>query len=136
MDSSSSVIPFSQNAKLKLEETRLKAKISARVRAHFTIFFRMERKYRMLITASTPEKIRKVTAVPTEGIVTKVGRKVPIMLPTVFSAPSSPTVFPLLSRLLTEYFTREGVTVPSSTQGKANTPRQAQLGAAVNAKGL
>ena len=61
----------------------------------------------MLIKASTPEKIRNVTAVPTEGIVTKVGKKVPIMLPMVFRAFSSPTVFPLLSRLLTEYFTRE-----------------------------
>ena len=78
----------------------------------------------MAITPSTPEKIRKVAAVPTAGIVTKVGRKVPIMLPMVFSAPSSPMVLPLLSRLCMVYFTREGVTVPSSTQGKAKITRQ------------
>lgn len=60
-----------------------------------------------------PAKIRKVIDVPTAGIVTNVGTKVPIMLPIVLNAPSVPTVFPLSSRLLTEYLTSDGVTVPS-----------------------
>ena len=73
--------------------------------------------------------MRKVAAVPTAGIVTKVGRKVPIILPMVFKAPSSPTVFPLSSRLLTENFTRDGVTVPSRTQGNAKIARQVKSAA-------
>ena len=55
--------------------------------------------------------------VPTAGIVTNVGKNVPIMLPVVLKAPRYPTVFPLSSRLSTEYFTREGVTVPSRNNG-------------------
>ena len=38
----------------------------------------------------TVEKIRKVMLVPTEGMVTKVGRKVPIMEPMVLHAPTLP----------------------------------------------
>ena len=64
-----------------------------------------------------PPKIRKVTAVPTVGIVTKVGRKVPRMLPIVLQAPSRPTVRPLSSRLSTVALTRQGVTVPSRNRG-------------------
>ena len=44
---------------------------------------------------STPEKIRKVIAVPTAGMVTKVGRNVPIMLPMVLNAPRFPTALAL-----------------------------------------
>ena len=72
-----------------------------------------------------PAKIRNVIAVPTVGIVTKVGRKVPMMLPIVFSAPSLPTVLPLSSRLPTVYFTSEGVTVPSRSSGNTNRIMQA-----------
>ena len=61
--------------------------------------------------------MRNVIEVPTAGIVTKVGTNVPIMLPIVLNAPSVPTVFPLSSRLSTEYFTRDGVTVPSKNSG-------------------
>ena len=68
-----------------------------------------------------PEKIRKVTAVPTEGMVTKVGRKVPMILPTVLKAPRFPTTLPPSSRLSTVYFTREGVTVPSRNRGNTKT---------------
>ena len=50
---------------------------------------------------------------PQAGIVTNVGKKVPIILPMVLNAPKFPTVLPLSSRLSTEYFTNEGVTVPS-----------------------
>ena len=56
-----------------------------------------------------PEKIRNVTAVPTVGIVIKVGAKVPMILPTVLNAPSVPTVLPLSSRLSVVYFTSDGV---------------------------
>ena len=55
--------------------------------------------------------------VPTAGIVTKVGTKVPIILPIVLNAPNVPTVFPLSSKLSTEYFARDGVTVPSKNNG-------------------
>jgi len=69
------------------------------------------------MASSTPENIRKVTEVPTAGMVTKVGRKVPSMLPTVLAAPSRPTVLPESSRESTAYFTRDGVTVPSRNRG-------------------
>ena len=62
---------------------------------------------------------------PTEGIVTKVGTKVPIMLPTVLNAPRVPTVLPLSSRLPTENFAREGVTVPSKNKGNTKMAIQA-----------
>ena len=55
------------------------------------------------MTASMAAKMRKVRAVPTAGMVTKVGRKVPMMLPMVFSASSSPSVLPLSSRLSVVY---------------------------------
>ena len=63
--------------------------------------------------------------VPTCGIVTKVGTKVPIILPIVLKAPRFPTVLPLSSRLSTEYLTREGVTVPNRNSGKTNITMQA-----------
>ena len=65
-----------------------------------------------------------MTAVPTAGIVTKVGRKVPRMLPIVLQAPSRPTVRPLSSRLSTVTFTSEGVTVPSRNSGKTKISMQ------------
>ena len=71
-----------------------------------------------------PEKIRNVTAVPTAGIVTKVGKNVPRILPTVLKAPRLPTTLPPSSRLSTVYFTREGVTVPSRNSGNTNTIMQ------------
>ena len=76
-----------------------------------------DRKYTRAIARRIPENIKNVTAVPTAGIVTKVGRKVPIMLPTVLKAPSIPTVLPLSSLPVTVYRTREGVQVPSRKQG-------------------
>ena len=48
-----------------------------------------------------PENIRKVIAVPTAGIVTKVGINVPMILPIVLKAPNVPTVFPLSFKLST-----------------------------------
>ena len=51
--------------------------------------------------------------------------KVPMMLPTVLNAPKVPTVCPLSSRLSTEYFTREGVTVPSKNKGNTKITMQA-----------
>ena len=55
---------------------------------------------------------------------TKVGRKVPMMLPMVLRASSSPRVLPLSSRLSVVYFISEGVTVPSSISGNTNSTRQ------------
>ena len=72
-------------------------------------------------TSKIPEKMINVAAVPTAGIERNVGTNVPMMLPIVFAAPSVPTVFPLSSRLSTEYFTSEGVTVPSRNSGYTNT---------------
>ena len=82
------------------------------------------RKNTSAISSRMPEKMRKVTAVPTAGIVTKVGRKVPRMLPTVLQAPRRPTVRPLSSRLPTVAFTSEGVTVPSRKSGKTKISMQ------------
>lgn len=81
------------------------------------------------MTSRIPENSRKVTAVPTAGMVTKVGRKVPRMLPMVLQAPRVPTTLPLSSRLSTMYFTREGVTVPSRNRGKTKMTIQAQKAA-------
>ena len=54
---------------------------------------------------------------PTVGIVTKVGRKVPMILPIVLKAFKFPTTRPLCSRLSVAYFTSDGVTVPSKNSG-------------------
>ena len=56
---------------------------------------------------------------------TKVGRKVPIILPIVLKAFNVPTVFPLLFKLSTVYFTREGVTVPNKNSGNTKITIQA-----------
>ena len=70
------------------------------------------------------EKIRKVILVPTAGMVTKVGRKVPRILPIVLQAPSLPTTMPLSSRLPTVALTSAGVTVPRRKSGKTNRRMQ------------
>ncbi len=67
-----------------------------------------------------PANIKNVIDVPTAGIETNVGTKVPIMLPIVLNAPSVPMVLPLSSRLPTAYFARDGVTVPSKNNGNTN----------------
>ena len=69
--------------------------------------------------------------VPTAGIVTKVGKKVPIILPIVLKAPRFPTTFPLSSRLSTVYFAREGVTVPNKNRGNTKTTIQAAKAAQI-----
>ena len=79
----------------------------------------------MPMAASTPEKIKNVAAVPTAGMVTNVGTKVPMMLPMVLSALSLPTVLPVSSRLSTVKRVSDGVTVPSSTHGNAKITRHA-----------
>ena len=78
-----------------------------------------------------PAKIRKVMAVPTAGMETKVGTKVPIIEPMVLAAFSLPTTVPLSSMLLTVYLTSEGVTVPSKKSGKTNTTMQAAKAAII-----
>ena len=88
-------------------------------------------KYTRQMAMSMPEKSRKVTAVPTAGMVTKVGRKVPKMLPMVLQAPRVPTVLPLSSKLSTVYFTKEGVTVPNRNKGKTKITVQAQKAAMI-----
>ena len=70
-------------------------------------------------------KTKKVIDVPQAGIVTNVGKNVPIILPIVLNAPKFPTVLPLSSRLSTEYFTNEGVTVPSKNKGNTKITIQA-----------
>ena len=74
-------------------------------------------KYTTDKASKIPAKIRNVMEVPTAGMEIKVGTNVPIMLPIVLNAPNVPTVCPLSSRLSTEYFTRDGVTVPSKNNG-------------------
>ena len=59
------------------------------------------------------------------------GTKVPMMLPIVLKAPSVPTMLPLSSRLSTEYFAREGVTVPSRKRGKTKITMQAAKAAQI-----
>ena len=75
-------------------------------------------KYTAERTRRIPAKIRKVTDVPTAGIETNVGTKVPMMLPIVLDAFKYPTVFPLSSSESVEYLTRQGVTVPRRNRGK------------------
>ncbi len=64
--------------------------------------------------------------VPTAGIVTKVGTNVPIMLPIVLNAPNVPTVFPLSSRLSTEYFARDELLFQVKTAGIQKSPYMLQ----------
>ena len=82
-------------------------------------------KYTTDKASKIPAKIRNVMEVPTAGMEIKVGTNVPIMLPIVLNAPNVPTVCPLSSRLSTEYFTREGVTVPSKNKGNTKITMQA-----------
>ena len=77
-------------------------------------------KYTMDKVRRMPANIKKVIDEPTAGMVTKVGTKVPIILPIVLKAPSVPDIFPLSSRLLTVYLINEGVTVPSKKRGNTN----------------
>ena len=72
-----------------------------------------------------PAKIKNVHAVPTAGMLMKVGTKVPIMLPTVLKAFRFPTVRPLSFKLSIVYLTREGVTVPSRNSGNTKMTMQA-----------
>ena len=65
-------------------------------------------------------------------MVTKVGRKVPMMLPTVLKAPRVPTIFPLSSRLSMVYLTREGVTVPRRNRGKTKITMQVRNAAQIS----
>ena len=74
-------------------------------------------KYILLSNPKIPANIKNVAAVPTAGIVTKVGKKVPMILPIVLSAPSRPTVDALLSKSWVVYLTKHGVTVPNSISG-------------------
>ena len=61
--------------------------------AAFTVtFLPVLTKKAMQSAISIPAKIRNVIVVPTAGIVTNVGTKVPIILPTVLKAPKVPTV--------------------------------------------
>ena len=65
-----------------------------------------------------------VAEVPTKGIVTNVGRNVPIMLPTVLQASIIPVVLPFSSRLPTANLTRFGVTIPKTSSGNTKTSIQ------------
>ena len=108
----------SQKAKLsECPKTAEKVRIAAET-PHKTFRFPAKIKYTIPSSRRTPAKIRKVTLVPTDGIVTKVGRKVPIMLPIVLKASSFPTVRPLSSIEPIVYLTSDGVTVPSRNSGK------------------
>ena len=95
----------------------------------FSSFFPLSplglRKYRIASASRIPAKIRNVMEVPTAGIVTKVGTKVPMMLPLVLNAFSMPTVFPLSPRSSTVNFTSDGVTVPRRNSGNTKTTMQA-----------
>ena len=64
-------------------------------------------------------------AVPTAGMVTKVGTKVPMMLPMVLAAPREPTMRALSSRFSMVYLARDGVTVPRRNRGKTKITMQA-----------
>lgn len=65
------------------------------------------------------------------GMVTKVGRNVPRMLPMVFMAPRVPTIFPLSERESMVYLAREGVTVPSRNRGNTKSSRQVTMAAMI-----
>ena len=130
-DSPSYASPVSQKAKLPPLPVTVHTAKRIRATTLRRRSRRPERKYTSASASSTPENSRKVTAVPTAGMVTKVGRKVPRMLPTVLQAPSRPTVRPPSSRLSTVYLTSEGVTVPSKKSGKTKSTMHAQKAARV-----
>ena len=89
---------LSQKAKLELcPRTHERTNIStpAIIFARFLSFFLIAPaliKYAIERAISIPAKIRNVMAVPTAGIVTNVGKNVPIILPTVLNAPRVPIV--------------------------------------------
>ena len=64
-------------------------------------------------------------------MVTKVGTKVPMMLPMVFAAPSVPTIRALSSRFSMVYLASDGVTVPSRKSGKTKITMQAAKAAQI-----
>ena len=130
-DSPSKVRLVSQKAKLPEEPKPQQSKNKTTAAPLFTFPRFLLIKYRIHNTKRIPEKIRKVTEVPTAGMVTKVGTNVPIMLPMVLKAPSVPTVLPLSSRLSTEYFASDGVTVPSRNNGNTKIIIQAAKAAQI-----
>ena len=90
--------------------------------AVFTVtFLPVLTKKAMQSAINIPAKIRNVIDVPTAGIVTNVGTKVPMILPTVLNAPRVPIILPLSSRDSVVYFASEGVTVPRRKRGNTNT---------------
>ena len=64
-------------------------------------------------------------------MVTKVGTKVPMMLPMVLAAPRAPTTLALSSRSSMVYLARDGVTVPSRNSGKTKMTMQAAKAAQI-----
>ena len=70
------------------------------------------------------EKSKKLLLVPILGIVTKVGKKVPIMLPMVFAAYILPAVFPAFSKSVTPFLTKYGDTIPRPINGTEKRTRQ------------
>ena len=68
--------------------------------------------------------ITNVAAVPMNGIVTNVGKNVPMIEPIVLKASILPTTFPLVSRFLVANLIIFGVTIPSIISGKTNTTKQ------------
>ena len=67
--------------------------------------------------SNSPENTRNVTNVPTAGMVTKVGRNVPRIEPTVLQADSRPTTDALSSSESVANLLSAGVTVPSRNSG-------------------
>ncbi len=107
------------------------ARKRAAATALFTAPFLLLTKYSSPSTRRIPANSRKVMDVPTAGMVTKVGTKVPMMLPMVLKAPRVPTMRPLSSKLSTEYFAREGVTVPNRNRGNTKITMQAAKAAQI-----
>ena len=73
----------------------------------------------------------KVSFVPIEGIVKKVGMKVPNMLPKVCKAPSFPIISPLSFKVVVAYFARLGVVPPSKIRGKTKRMEQVKIDAQI-----
>ena len=76
------------------------------------------------IVPSMNAKITNVSFVPNEGMVKKVGTKVPIIEPIVWMAESFPVIFPVSLRSDTANFTRQGVVIPISRSGGTNRSTQ------------
>ena len=108
-----------------------KTKTPSKIYSLGLIFFSVIKKKLKPKSIKIPPKTMKVSFVPIEGIVKKVGMKVPNMLPKVCKAPSFPIISPLSFKVVVAYFARLGVVPPSKIRGKTKRMEQVKIDAQI-----